>query len=767
MGGSNKKKDAKSIKRAIEPQGSTGKAEKSAKKAKAILNAEQPSLPTSSKTKTKTSKEVKMANLPSVIGLNTANQLVMVPMRVTNETSENNNALPSKGGSRSRSQSQETEEREKLRELRDSIKESLTAPQRNEVAQAEDQNGQPIVQDDGQGTEGCSNYVAQPVRRLTRSIKQRKIIQAQKEFQAAEREADQIRIAERTTLQQVDRETPVDPDGVSLSVSEDEYQDEIDDDSQQSQDEQQGEDETVDEQTQASSSSSSESDMETSSSSSSDDEMDLSNLKIKKKYKKDPNYKRVLESLMVEKLKRKRARDKARRKSRKLKALKKKEKRAKRDRRGNNVMTTPIQQVAKVPVRNVARPLLVKSPSDSTLYNPALKRLRPNEESFLNLPERIIPDRTEFSSNVIEKISNFVDSIRLEQTHKEAQSDTGVENTTQQRRPVHDDQPRSSRDEEEERARKISDKVILESEKFKANLVAPTGTLPIRIDSSIELLRKFDNDDDFFHISCHVDQSLRAKIEKGEFVELERLLPNDRAAGGMSMNQENRLGLVHEGGEMFLAPAKKLNRINSVRRWDDAFRIYATIFTQSNPDRASELLQYVQVIHTAAANNSWDSVAFYDFTFRQLMAVKPWRSWAKTYTQGWNIAFSHGSGKPVNFNSGGNNGGGGSSFSKSNAREPSKDWRDDCCWRFNKNRCSKTSRDCNWDHRCKFCGGWQHSYNDCRKRQQRGNNSSNNSYNIRGGGGGSSSYYGGHSSTSSSTQGSASNNSNKSNNNKK
>ena len=765
MGGSNKKKDAKSIKRAIEPQDSTGKAEKSAKKAKAILNAEQPLLPTSSKTKTKTSKEVKMANVPSVIGLNQANQLVEVPVRVSRGThSENNNALPSQAGSRSRSQSQEAEQRQKLRDLRDSLKESLTASMKESMHQTEDQNGQPIVQDDGQGNEGCSNFVAQPIRRQTRSNKQR-IFRAQKEFQAAERDLEQNKSAERTMFQQAvnsanDREQPLDPDGVSLSVSEDEYQDEVDDhESQPSQDEHQEEDEPVDEQ--ASSSSSSESDMETSSSSSSsDEEMDLSNLKIKKKYRKDPNYKKVLESLMVEKLKRKRAKDKARRKSRKLKALKKKEKRAKR---GNKFMSTPVQ-VVHTPVTRVARPPLIKSPSDSTLYNPALKRLRPDQESIVNVTERNIPEGTEYSNNIIEKISNFVDSIRLEQTHKDVQSDTTRE--SQHRRPSQE-VPRSSRDEEEERARKIADKVVLESEKFKANLVAPTGTLPIKIDSDIELLRKFDNDDDFFHISCHVDQSLRAKIEKGEFIELERLLPNDRAAGGISMTQESRLGLVHEGGEMFLAPARKTNRINSVRCWDDAFRIYATIFTQSNPDRASELLQYVQVIHTAAANNSWDSVAFYDFTFRQLMAVKPWRSWAKTYTQGWNIAFSHGnvngSGKANNFNSSGNGGGG--SFSKSNAREPSKDWRDDCCWRFNKNRCGKSSRECNWDHRCKFCGGWQHSYNDCRKRQQRGSNSSNNSYNSRGGG--SSSSYGGHSSTSS-TGGSSSNSSfNRSNNNKK
>ena len=56
---------------------------------------------------------------------------------------------------------------------------------------------------------------------------------------------------------------------------------------------------------------------------------------------------------------------------------------------------------------------------------------------------------------------------------------------------------------------------------------------------------------------------------------------------------------------------------------------------------ASELWQYVYVIQTAAYSNPWDNVAFYDITFRELMASKPWRSWAKTYTQGWNMAFNN------------------------------------------------------------------------------------------------------------------------------
>ena len=75
-----------------------------------------------------------------------------------------------------------------------------------------------------------------------------------------------------------------------------------------------------------------------------------------------------------------------------------------------------------------------------------------------------------------------------------------------------------------------------------------------------------------------------------------------------------------------------------MRKWEQAFRVYAAIYTKANPHRASEIWQYVYCINTAAQSFHWDNVTFYDMTFRQLMAFKPWRTWAKTYLQGLNLA---------------------------------------------------------------------------------------------------------------------------------
>ena len=50
-------------------------------------------------------------------------------------------------------------------------------------------------------------------------------------------------------------------------------------------------------------------------------------------------------------------------------------------------------------------------------------------------------------------------------------------------------------------------------------------TNPLNRDMFANLL---DNDDDFFHVTCHIELGLKENIECGEFVESERLLPKSR-----------------------------------------------------------------------------------------------------------------------------------------------------------------------------------------------------------------------------------------------
>ena len=358
----------------------------------------------------------------------------------------------------------------------------------------------------------------------------------------------------------------------------------------------------------------------------------------------------------------------------------------------------------------------IKSPSDTTLYSPVLKK-------------------GVVRNNLIDKISDFVENIRISDREKEHEREhRSKRERSSHRENRYDDKERGRRSRDNptspeghrhrdyrsrspetsmtmQKERDVHDgeaaRIILEAEKFCANVNAPKGNdlnaLDFGIDQQKELenLRINDSDDNFFHVTCHVKPGLKAKIERGEFIDLERLLTKDT---NFKVYDEKRIELVSRGGNTFFTPVSDREaKINGIRKWEQAFRIYAAIYTRANPHCASEVWEYVYVINTAASSFHWDNVDFYDSTFRQLMSQKPWRSWAKTYVQGWNLAMRD----PI-VKSQGNACG--------NAKGR-RDLRDDCCWCFNKNRC-REGLNCHFDHRCTYCGGWGHGYFNCRKRKK-------------------------------------------------
>ena len=287
----------------------------------------------------------------------------------------------------------------------------------------------------------------------------------------------------------------------------------------------------------------------------------------------------------------------------------------------------------------------------------------------------------------------------------------------------------------------IADQLLLQAEKFKERIEAPKGKsfhellMPYDyeklrdrfvkpeglapLDKEILLLRNFNQNDEFCHVTSQIDPSLKGKIERGEFVDLERLLPKDRAGKnpGDELNRQ-LFNLIAQGTSSFLEPpsTNKSEKINSIRKWDQVFRVYAAIYTNANPNRSSEIWQYIYVIHTAAAGNHWDNVYYYDINFWELMASKPWRSWGKTYTQGWNMAFNN---NTLSNNNSSSNGGTSNNYSLGKGLVSyTRDWKDECCWRYNKNRCKRTAAECNFDHRCTFCAGWNHGFHNCRKRNK-------------------------------------------------
>ena len=115
-------------------------------------------------------------------------------------------------------------------------------------------------------------------------------------------------------------------------------------------------------------------------------------------------------------------------------------------------------------------------------------------------------------------------------------------------------------------------------------------------------------------------------------MDLEKLLPKSKNA---KVFHDNKMELIYKDRHSYFVPVQGDSKINGVRKWEQAFRVYATIYSQYNPTRAAEIWQYVHVINTVAAAYTWDNVSNYDVTFRHLMHEYPQRSWAKIYQQMW------------------------------------------------------------------------------------------------------------------------------------
>ena len=184
------------------------------------------------------------------------------------------------------------------------------------------------------------------------------------------------------------------------------------------------------------------------------------------------------------------------------------------------------------------------------------------------------------------------------------------------------------------------------------------------------------------------------------------------------MGDDQKLQLVHRDGFAYFVPAQSAAKVNGVRRWEQAFRIYTAIYSQANPSRAAEIWQYVHTINIAASTYTWDNVYYYDVTFRQMMAQNPHRSWAKTYTQMWHLAMrehlprnggNFRSFSSVSFNGGKSPAAGSGSNGKNFKKKPKY------CWGHNRVGGCKDGAKCKFIHRCSYCDSGDHAKHACPK----------------------------------------------------
>ena len=121
-----------------------------------------------------------------------------------------------------------------------------------------------------------------------------------------------------------------------------------------------------------------------------------------------------------------------------------------------------------------------RSPSDMTIYKLAFQRLN------------------ERSDDVINKISNFVEGIRIASSNEKPRTPSSAHRSKTKSSP--------GKSECEPTGRSAAEEVIINAEHFKAQLQPPKGLLTESVIH--KLISGLDEDDKFFNVTCHIDSSL-------------------------------------------------------------------------------------------------------------------------------------------------------------------------------------------------------------------------------------------------------------------
>ena len=234
-------------------------------------------------------------------------------------------------------------------------------------------------------------------------------------------------------------------------------------------------------------------------------------------------------------------------------------------------------------------------------------------------------------------------------------------------------------------------------------------------------------DEHYLMVGGHIDDSLKAKIGKGEYIDFAKLLTRDRILD----EEEETYRMVFKGGKQFWAPQASNVIIGGFSKWEQAFRVYSNIYIKAHPHRATELVQYNHLIHTASLEFVWSNVYNYDRDFRLHLASFPNRSWAIILQQAWTLRLKERLRMENRFD---NRNPGNQNHSYQNRYESgwgnNSNGRDRSCGRFQKGRCSYGAS-CKFEHRCKYCGKWGHGTSVCRKlKADKGENSSSGVPNV-------------------------------------
>ena len=208
-----------------------------------------------------------------------------------------------------------------------------------------------------------------------------------------------------------------------------------------------------------------------------------------------------------------------------------------------------------ISARKVSKNKVIKSPSDTTIYAPALNKV-------VSLPRGSPLNRG--GENQVNQITNFIEGIRLQtpvQQHDDVRPGTSDDSNRRDSQPRDQESGRPNIDDPYEVARERAKQMVIEAEQFKATINAPQGTQKTPFNNMVrgghqcvtdnEFFHdgKVREDDEFFHITCHVNNKATfAKIERGNTLNWRSFCRSKRGVATIASLSRKRKWCSERGG---------------------------------------------------------------------------------------------------------------------------------------------------------------------------------------------------------------------------
>lgn len=155
-----------------------------------------------------------------------------------------------------------------------------------------------------------------------------------------------------------------------------------------------------------------------------------------------------------------------------------------------------------------------------------------------------------------------------------------------------------------------------------------------------------------------IHKATQVRSIRGEYIELHDLLPQWKI--GRARSAKPTVRLINDNGTQKWVQDQDDEVINSYRKWEEAFEVFASIYVTGNPGRADELHDYKYSIRDAANTYISDNVYNYDIDFRLHMErYKNNRRWSAKLEYEWSrcmknhIQFRHDASNTGNANGSG------------------------------------------------------------------------------------------------------------------